>query len=77
MKCAEQLTQVFRLVFDNEDLTITPETTPNDIDGWDSMAHLNLLAAVQTHFKIKFASKELSALRTVGDLGELIDSKLG
>ncbi len=77
MKCAEQLTQVFRLVFDNEDLTITPETTPNDIDGWDSMAHLNLLAAVQTHFKIKFASKELGALRTVGDLGELIDSKLG
>jgi acyl carrier protein len=77
MKCAEQLTQVFRLVFDNETLTITPETTPNDIDGWDSMAHLNLLAAVQARFKIKFASKELSALRTVGDLGELIDSKLG
>lgn len=77
MKCAEQLTQVFRLVFDNENLTITPETTPNDIDGWDSMAHLNLLAAVQARFKIKFASKELSALRTVGDLGELIDSKLG
>lgn len=77
MKCAEQLTQVFRLVFANDSLTITPETTPNDIDGWDSMAHLNLIAAVQSRFKIKFASKELMALRTVGDLGQLIDSKLG
>lgn len=77
MKCAEQLTQVFRLVFANDSLTITPETTPNDIDGWDSMAHLNLIAAVQSRFKIKFVSKELMALRTVGDLGQLIDSKLG
>ncbi len=77
MKCAEQLTQVFRLVFANDSLTITPETTPNDIDGWDSMAHLNLIAAVQSRFKIKFVPKELMALRTVGDLGQLIDSKLG
>jgi acyl carrier protein len=77
MKCAEQLTQVFRLVFANDSLTITPEATPNDIEGWDSMAHLNLIAAVQSRFKIKFVSKELMALRTVGDLGDLIDSKLG
>jgi len=76
MKCAEQLTQIFRLVFANQELTIAPEMTPNDIEGWDSMAHVNLLAAVEARFKIKFATKELSSLRTVGDLADLIDSKL-
>ena len=71
------LEQVFRQVFGNPKLSIRPELTPNDIDGWDSMAHVNLIAAVELHFKIKFDSKELRKLRTVGDLGQIIDGKLG
>jgi len=51
--------------------------TPNDIDGWDSMAHVNLIAAVELRFKLKFENKELRRIRTVADLGQLIDGKLG
>ena len=68
---------MFRQVFANPKLDITPELTPNDIDGWDSMAHVNLIAAVELRFKIKFDSKELRKMRTVGDLGQLIDGKIG
>jgi acyl carrier protein len=75
MRCLEVLNQVFQQVFANPALKVTPEQTPNDIDGWDSMAHLNLIAAVQVRFKIKFVEKELRSLRTVGDLATLIDSK--
>ena len=75
MRCLEVLNQVFQQVFANPTLKVTPEQTPNDIDGWDSMAHLNLIAAVQLRFKIKFVEKELRSLRTVGDLATLIDSK--
>lgn len=77
MKCLEVLSEVFRQVFANSALRITPEMTPNDIDGWDSMAHVNLIAAVQLRFKIKFENKELRSIRTVGDLAKLVDSKTG
>jgi acyl carrier protein len=77
MRCLEVLSEVFRQVFANPALLITPEMTPNDIDGWDSMAHVNLIAAVQLRFKIKFENKELRSIRTVGDLAKLVDSKTG
>jgi acyl carrier protein len=77
MKCLEVLNQVFQQVFANPTLAMTPEMTPNDIDGWDSMAHVNLIAAVQLRFKIKFENKELRSIRTVGDLAKLVDSKTG
>ena len=76
MKCQEALGEVFRQVFANPKLVIAPDMTPNDIDGWDSMAHVNLIAAVELRFKIKFDTKELRKLRTVGDLGQLVDGKL-
>ncbi|HJX52807.1 MAG TPA: acyl carrier protein [Polyangia bacterium] len=76
MKCQEVLNQVFQMVFANRNLNVQPEMTPNDIDGWDSMAHVNLIAAIEARFHIKFATKELRSLKTVGDLGALIDSKI-
>jgi acyl carrier protein len=76
MKCQQALSEVFRQVFANPKLDIAPDMTPNDIDGWDSMAHVNLIAAVELRFKMKFDTKELRKIRTVGDLGQLVDSKL-
>ena len=76
MKCQSALNEVFRQVFANSRLEIEPDMSPNDIDGWDSMAHVNLIAAVELRFKIKFDTKELRKIRTVGDLGSLVDSKL-
>jgi acyl carrier protein len=75
MKCQEALQDVFRQVFGNAKLAIQPDMSPNDIDGWDSMAHVNLIAAVELRFKIKFDTKELRKIRTVGDLGTLVDAK--
>jgi len=75
MKCQEALSDVFRQVFANPKLVIAPAMTPNDIDGWDSMAHVNLIAAVELRFGLKFDRKELRKIGTVGDLGQLIDAK--
>jgi acyl carrier protein len=75
MKCLEALNSVFRQVFGPATPSITPTTTPQDIDGWDSMAHLNLIAAVELRFKIRFEPKELRSIKTVGDLARLIDTK--
>jgi acyl carrier protein len=76
MKCKTVLNEVFRQVFDNPKLDITPDMTSDDIDGWDSISHANLIAAMELRFKLRFDAKELHKLRTVGDLVQLVDGKL-
>jgi acyl carrier protein len=76
MSTRDKLNSVFCEVFNNPDIQITPQTTANDIDGWDSLSHINLIVAVETTFGVSFVQKELMRLRSVGDLINLIDSKI-
>ncbi|HXV19657.1 MAG TPA: acyl carrier protein [Desulfuromonadales bacterium] len=76
MTTLEQLTPIFREVFDDEGITLTRQTTADDIDAWDSLSHMNLIVAVELRFKVKFALGELQALKNVGDLSDLVDKKL-
>jgi acyl carrier protein len=73
MTTIEQLNQVFRRVFDDASLAVAAETTANDVPGWDSLSHVNLIVAVEQTFKVKFSTKELLALQNVGDLVACID----
>ena len=50
----ERLNKVFREVFDDDDITVTETTTSADIDDWDSLEHINLVAAVEQEFGMKF-----------------------
>lgn len=68
MTTLEQLNQVFRRVFDDPSLDVSTETTANDVPGWDSLSHVNLIVVVEQTFKVKFSNKELLALQNVGDL---------
>ena len=69
------LTEVFRDVFDDDDITISAATTAEDIPGWDSQAHVNLVVAAETRFGIRFRTAELEALHNVGDFVRLISTK--
>jgi acyl carrier protein len=75
------LQDVFRRVFDDDDLTISDLTSAEDIDGWDSMAHINLIIAIESKFKIKFSVSEIAALarrgKTVGNMMEMLAVKTG
>jgi acyl carrier protein len=75
MTTIDKLSSIFRVVFDNEEIIIRPEMTANDIDGWDSISHINLILAVEKGFNIRFTQKELLTMRNVGDLVRGIDSK--
>jgi acyl carrier protein len=72
----EALTMVFRDVFDDDSITLRPETTADDIDGWDSQAHITLVVATEMRFGIKFKTGELEGLHNVGDFVRLIESRL-
>ena len=77
MTTIEKLNGIFRTVFDNDEINIQPEMTANDVDGWDSLSHVNLILAVEQGFGIKFNQRELMTFKNVGDLLRAIESKLG
>lgn len=76
MELQDRLNRVFREVFDSDEICVTPEMTANDVEGWDSLSHVNLIVAIESCFKIKFSQKELLTFKNVGDLLASIRSKI-
>jgi acyl carrier protein len=72
----EQLQPIFEDVLDQPDLVITRDSNAQNVEDWDSLAHVNIVTAVERKFKIKFALGELQDLKNVGDMVDLIDKKL-
>lgn len=70
------LQEIFRDVFDDEELEITEETTAEDIEGWDSLTHIQIIVGIEKKFKIKFSAVEIKASENVGEFIELIDRKV-
>jgi acyl carrier protein len=70
-----ELTAIMRDYFDDDALVITESTTASDIPAWDSMNHINIIAAVEQHYKIKVTTAEVESLHNVGALVDLIEAK--
>ena len=74
-----ELQEVFRDVFDDPDLVLSENMTAEDVDGWDSLAHINLIIAVERQLGVKFATAEISRLKdesaNVGSMMSLISQK--
>jgi acyl carrier protein len=70
-----QLTEVFRDVFDDDDIVVTPELTASDVDEWDSLRHIRLVAAIERRFAVNFSAAEIGRLKNVGQLVSLITEK--
>ena len=73
----ERLTQVFRDVFDDDRLEISPRTSPRDIAAWDSISHVSLVLSVEKAFKVRFSSSEVAGLQNVSEILRLIEAKSG
>ncbi len=71
-----KLNEVFRDVFDDESITVTDTTTANDIDDWDSLEHINLLAAIEQEFGMKFNMGQVVSMKNVGEMADIIISKI-
>ena len=72
-----KLNEVFRDVFDDETIEVNDETTSKDIEDWDSLEHINLVVAVEKSFGVKFNMGEVAKLKNVGEMADLILSKVG
>jgi acyl carrier protein len=76
----ERLQAVLREVFGDDEMVVTDATTAEEIDGWDSLMHVNIIIAVEKRFGVKFAAAEIAALKSEGqNLGsfcQLLSRKL-
>ena len=72
----ERIQKVMREVLDLPDLVIGPKTAAPDVPGWDSVAHLGLIVAMEREFGIRFDLGDLRSLKNVGDWDDLIGRKL-
>ena len=70
------LNKVFQDVFDDPDIRVYDDTVADDIDGWDSLEHINLIAAVEQEFGVKFTMGQVVTMKNVGEMVRLIEEKL-
>mgnify|MGYP001424900247 FL=1 len=66
--------EIFNDILDLEEGQLTPESSPEDIDEWDSMATVNIIVALEEEFKIKFKLDDIQDVKVVNDFINLVDS---
>lgn len=72
----EKLTNIFRDVLDDDSIVLHDATTADDVEGWDSLSHVNILVAVEKGFGIRMSTREVKSMRNVGDFITTISQKL-
>ncbi len=71
----KQVNLIFIDTLDDEDVIIDETTTANDVDEWDSLTHIQLVVAIEKHFKIRFTAKEIQSWNNVGEMLNCIQEK--
>lgn len=69
------LKEIFADVFMRDDIVLTPELTAKQVKGWDSFKQIEIIMACEEKWGIKFNTRELDALRCVGDLATMVAAK--
>lgn len=67
---------IFVDVLESPDIAIKPETTARDVEGWDSLTHIQLVVAIEKQFKIRFTSTEIRGFENVGAMCRSIQEKV-
>lgn len=72
----EQVNKIFVDVLDNDAIVINETTSAADVDEWDSLTHIQLVVAIEKHFKLKFTSAEIRDWKNVGEMSDTILQRL-
>ena len=73
----KQVNDIFIDILDNDSIKLTPATVAKDIEEWDSLNHIQLIVAIEKHFKIRFNSAEINKWKNVGEMCEVIEQRIG
>lgn len=73
----EQVQSIFKDVLKNDDVVLTDDTTAQDVNGWDSLTHVEIISEMEKHFGLRFSLKEMLSWRNVGKMLDTLEKKLG
>lgn len=76
MSVTEKLQEIFRDIFDDEEIELFDDMTAADVEDWDSLSHITLIGEIESEFSITFTTEEIIATKNVGEFIKLIESKL-
>ncbi len=71
----ERIQEAFRDIFDDNSIMLRDDMTAADVKNWDSLNHIDMIVAVESEFKIKFTTAEVTSLKNVGELIALVEKK--
>ena len=71
-----EIEEIFRDVLDNDEIKFNEEMTSADIDEWDSLSHIQLVVAIEKHFKLKFTAAQISGWKNVGAMCQDIANRV-
>jgi acyl carrier protein len=72
----KEINRIFIDVLENDNLLLTRETTAMDVDDWDSLNHIQLVVAIEKHFKLRFTTGEINRWKNIGEMSDTIAEKL-
>lgn len=72
----KQVEEIFREELGQNDIVLNDETTADDVEGWDSLSHVQLVAVMEDAFGIEFSSREILSWDNIGDLINTIQKKI-
>tara|TARA_B100002051_G_C16741415_1_gene644552 strand:+ start:1272 stop:1502 length:231 start_codon:yes stop_codon:yes gene_type:complete len=73
MQTIDTLTDIFRDVFDEPDLSISPDTSTDDIKDWDSVAQVNLVLTIESVFGVRLTMEEATEINSVAGFIDAIE----
>jgi acyl carrier protein len=72
----DRLVEIFGELFDDPGINLSPATVAADIEGWDSVMHLNVMFAVEKAFGVQFKGDEFGQVQNVGEIETLLKEKM-
>lgn len=73
MTLDDRLNEIFRDVFADDSITVDDATTAEDIEGWDSLAHINLMFSLEDEFSVKIPDEDFANAKNVGEIRRLLE----
>ena len=70
-----KLTSISKIIFNDDSIILTNNTTAKDIEDWDSLTHMLFISKIEKEFSIKFKMKEIFKMKNIGDMVEIILTK--
>lgn len=72
----EIVQEIVRDVIDEENITITEQSTANDVNGWDSLTNVEIIVSIERKFDIRFTSEEMIDWKNICEMIESINNHL-